>query len=179
MERVCAVLVVAAASLAGCQVGESPQQMQARMDRESAAFRTTLEGMQRSYERWEAAGQVDSIASTYMEQGRSMPPNEPAAVGRAAIRQMAARNAALYDSKLTLKLESAMANGPLGVDRGSYALQLTPKRTAPRGTPAVSDEGKYLVHWHQVNGQWLIADVIWNSNKPVMMPAASTPARRR
>ena len=77
-----AVLVATTA----CQTTESPQRMQSRMDSESAALRQALTGIARRYERWVSAGQADSIAAIFMEQGRQMPPNEQAAVGRAAIR---------------------------------------------------------------------------------------------
>jgi hypothetical protein len=36
----------------------------------------------------------------------------------------------------------------------------------------VTDTGKYLVHWKQVGGKWLLANDIWNSDLPAMpMPA--------
>ena len=159
------------ALLAACQTQETPQQMQARMGKESDAFKQAIAGTAKRWEGWIAAGQADSIASIFTEQGREMPPNAPAAVGRAGIRQFEAQNAAMVDGKLTLKIEEAIANGPLGVERGSFTFEGKAKPGAPKGMPAtVSDEGKYLIHWHNVNGQWRVAELIWNSNKPMMMP---------
>jgi len=163
------------ALLAACQTQETPQQMQARMSKESDAFKQAIAGSARRWEGWIAAGQADSIANVFMEQGREMPPNAPAAVGRASIRQFEAQNAAMFDGKLTIKTEEALANGPLGIERGSFTFEGKAKPGAPKGMPAtVSDEGKYLIHWHNVNGQWRVAELIWNSNKPMMMapPAA-------
>jgi ketosteroid isomerase-like protein len=163
------------ALLAACQTQETPQQMQARMSKESDAFRQAIAGTAKRWEGWIAAGQADSIASVFMEQGREMPPNAPAAVGRASIRQFEAQNAAMLDGKLTIKTEEALANGPLGIERGSFSFEGKAKPGAPKGMPAtVSDEGKYLIHWHNMNGQWRVAELIWNSNKPMMMapPAA-------
>jgi hypothetical protein len=37
----------------------------------------------------------------------------------------------------------------------------------------VTEVGKYLVHWHRVDGKWLIADDIWNLDTP---PAPAGPA---
>jgi ketosteroid isomerase-like protein len=70
--------------LAGCQPAETPQQMQARMDQESAAFKQFISGMATRWGAWFAAGQADSVANITMDQGRWMPPNGPSAVGRAA-----------------------------------------------------------------------------------------------
>jgi hypothetical protein len=42
---------------------------------------------------------------------------------------------------------------------------------------AVADTGKYLIHWHQVGGKWLIADVAWNSNIPLPAPPKAAVAK--
>jgi hypothetical protein len=167
-----AVLVATTA----CQTTESPQRMQSRMDSESAALRQALTGIARRYERWVSAGQADSIAAIFMEQGRQMPPNEQAAVGRAAIRDRQARLASWGTWQIHLTPEAASANGPLGIDRGTYTLSLKPGPKAPVGVGALTDDGKYLAHWHQVGGQWLMADLAWNTSRPLPRPA--TPAKR-
>ena len=164
----------AAALLVACTSHESPQQAQARMEKESQAFTTAAAANGRRYAGWVAAGQADSIASIFTEQGREMPPNEPAVVGRAAIKVYEARNAATMASKLAIRGETYMASGPLGVERGSYTFEGKARPGAPKGMPAmVNDDGKYLIHWHHVNGQWQIADMLWNSNRPMMTAAGS------
>ena len=53
--------------------------------------------------------------------------------------------------------------------------------TLPPGTPAV-DSGKYLAHWMQRNGKWLMVEDIWNSDLPTPAPPpppAPTPRRSR
>ena len=82
-------------------------------------------------------------------------------------------------SKLTITGEAWAANGPLGVERGSFTFSAKAKPGAPKGVPAtINDEGKYLIHWQNVNGQWQMAEIIWNSSKPMMMPApAKKPAK--
>jgi ketosteroid isomerase-like protein len=162
-------LCAPAALLVACQSHETPQQAQARMQKETEAFTAVAAPTAKRYASWAAAGQADSIASIFTEQGREMPPNEPAVVGRAAIKVYEARNAATMAAKLTIRGESYMASGPLGIERGSYHFDGTAKPGAPKGIPAsVSDDGKYLIHWHNVNGQWLMADMIWNSNHSMM-----------
>jgi ketosteroid isomerase-like protein len=102
-----------------------------------------------------------------------MPPEQPAVVGRAAIRRYETQNAAMFESRLTITSESDAANGSLAVDRGSYTYEGKAKKGAPKGMPAsVRDEGKYLAHWENVNGQWQVVDLIWNPNRP-MMPSSS------
>jgi len=72
--------------------------------------------------------------------------------------------------------ESVMANGPLGVDRGTYTFTFTPNKGMENMGVPPADTGKYLVHWHKVNGTWQIAELIYNSDLPLPAPA---PARRR
>src|SRR5438105_6031749 len=138
--------------LAACQTQETPQQMRARMGKESDAFKQAIAGTAKRWEGWIAAGQADSIANIFTEQGREMPPNAPAAVGRAGIRQFETQTAAMFDGKLTLRVESVSASGPVAIERGSYTFEGKAKPGAPPGRPAtVSDEAKYLANWRNVS----------------------------
>ena len=167
-------LCTAAALLVACTSRESPKQAQARMEKESEAFTAAVSPIAKRYSGWVAAGQADSIASIFTEQGRQMYPNEPAAVGRAAIKLNEARSAATMTSKLAIRGESYMASGPLGIERGSFTFEGRAKPGAPKGMPAViSDDGKYLIHWHNVNGQWRMVELIFNSNRPMIGAGAA------
>jgi ketosteroid isomerase-like protein len=171
-------LCAAVMLLAACKSQESPKQAQARMEKESEAFTAAASAISKRYQAWFAAGQADSIANIFTEQGRQMPPNEPAVIGRPAIKVYEGRHAAVMVPKLSLRGESYMASGPLGVERGSYTFDGKAKPGAPKGMPAtVHDEGKYLIHWHHVNGQWQIADMIWNSSRS--MSAAPAAAKKK
>jgi ketosteroid isomerase-like protein len=151
------------------------------MDQETASAKQAVATVERNYERFVNEGKADSVASLYAEQGRAMQPHGPTLSGREAIRANQAQNMATYDFKLTITSENLMANGPLAIETGTYSVEGTPKKGAPMGTPPLKEDGKYLTHWHQVNGQWLIADLIWNSNQPLPTPgpAARTPAGNR
>lgn len=167
-------LCAAAALLVACSSHETPQQAQARMEKESQAFTAVASSTAKRYAGWVGAGQSDSIAGIFTEQGREMPPNEPEVVGRVAIEVYESRNAATFASKLGIHGESYMASGPLGVERGSYTFEGKTKPGAPKGMPAmVNDEGKYLIHWHNVNGQWKMADMMWNSNRSLKPPPSA------
>jgi ketosteroid isomerase-like protein len=164
-------LGLAAALLAGCQSHETSQG--------GDALKAAVSPIAGRWEGWMAAGQADSIANVFTEQGREMPPNMPAVVGRVAIKAYEARNAAMFAAKLTIRPESFAASGPLGVERGSYTFEGKAKAGAPKGTPAaVSDEGKYLIHWSNVDGHWQVAELIWNPNRPPMMGHAAAPAKK-
>ena len=160
----------------GCQMAETPAQMQARMDQESAELREYATGVERRWETWEAAGQADSFPTVFVEQGREMPANGKAMVGRQAIREYHAQQASMGKFTARITQESVMANGPLGIDRGTYTLNFTPNRGMENMGVPPADTGKYLVHWHKVNGTWQIADLIYNSDLPLPAP---TPVRRR
>jgi ketosteroid isomerase-like protein len=174
--------LVATVSLAlgtgACQMAETPEQMQARMDQESTAFTQILSGTATRWESWYAAGQADSVANIFMEQGREMPPNLATLVGRDAIRANLAQYFAMGAWTLDVMPEASMANGPLGIDRGRFKVTFTPATNAPPEAAMVPpvDSGKYMIHWHQVNGTWMVADLIYNSDLPMPMPE---PARRR
>ena len=181
MHRI-ALTAVAALALGGtaCQMAETPQQMQARMDQESATFQQFVSTTAARWKAWYAAGQADSMANIFMEQGREMPPNSPALVGRAAIQANQAQFFAMGEWTLDVTPEASMANGPLGVDRGRFKATFTRAANAPPEAAMIPpvDSGKYMIHWHQVNGAWMIADLIFNSDLPVPMPAPA-PARTR
>ena len=143
--------------VAGCQPAETPEQMQARMDQESAAFAEFASGVADRWEAWEAAGQADSIANIFMEQGRQMPPNQPALVGRDAIRANGAQQFSMGQTTIQITSETAMANGPLGINRGSYNFTFVANKGMENMGIPPADSGKYLMHWHKVNGTWQIA----------------------
>jgi ketosteroid isomerase-like protein len=177
-------LVAAAAIFAAvaCQPAETPQQMQARMDKESAALKDFATSMAPRWHAWFAAGQADSVANIFMEDGQMMDPNVPAAVGRAAIKSNLQQYFSLGKVNLTVQPQSAVANGPIGIEVGTFTQTFTPNRGAkmPAGmmiTPV--DTGKYVIHWQQVNGAWQIAQLIDNSNMAVAMPAAAKPAAKK
>ena len=153
---------------------ETQTQMQVRMAQEAATVKAAIAPIAQGYQRWFSAGQADSVAAVFTEGGRQMPPNEPAAVGRDAIRARNGKFFAAFDTKLTVTPEAVVANGPLAVERGTYQLDANPRQGAPKGTPAIHDAGKYLQHWELVNGQWMIVEQAWNSDKPMGMPAPAT-----
>ena len=160
--------VVAALGLGCAPVAETPEQVQARMQEETAAFREAIAPLTLKYEQFESAGQADSVATLYTENAVAAFTNVPIARGRQAIRDAAAQFYALGTPSLDIRSESAMASGPLGVERGTYVFGFTPGPNAPAGMAAMfPDSGSYLAHWHMVDGQWKLAELVVNSMKPL------------
>ena len=157
--------------VAGCQPkAETAEQAQARMDSETAAAKTAVDSLTREFSTHFNQGHADLVVAFYSEQAHLMAPNLPAAVGRDAIK---AALAPMLATKPDLQLapEAVVANGPLLVERGTYTLTLTPPGASP-----ITDKGKYLAHWHMIDGKWLMVDDIWNSDLPLPVgPPAGKP----
>ena len=157
------------AVIAACQpAAETAEQAEARMASEAAAARTAIEAANARFMAHFNAGQGDSIAAHYTEDGRVMAPNMPVASGRQAI---AASMGMMGGATLILTAESVAANGPLAIERGTYKITLTP----PGATAPITDTGKFLVHWRKVGDTWLKVDDIWNSDLAAM--PAGPPAK--
>ena len=158
--------------LASCQKPETPEQAQARMSREVAAARPALDSIARRFERYTTTNQPDSIAMLFTEQGEELPPNARPAVGRPAVQAFEAQLISQGATTLSISADEVLVNGPLAVSRGGYALEVKPDTHSAPGMKGVADTGKYLLHWHQIGGKWLIADLAWNSNLPLPAPPA-------
>src|SRR5688500_13008947 len=159
------ILMAALASFAVCAAcqpaAETAEQAEARMASEAAAARTAIEASNTRFMAHFNAGQGDSVAAHYTEDGRVMAPNMAAASGRQAI---AASMGMMSGATLVLTTESVAASGSLAVERGTYTITLTP----PGAPGPITDNGKYLVHWRKVGDNWLMVDDIWNSDLPAM-----------
>lgn len=111
------------------------------------------------------AGNADGLASQYAEDAVLMPPNAPAASGRAAVREaLAKESAGAKAAGLTFKSTGTTGIGVVGDlawMSGNYAV------TDATGNNV--DVGKYLSVHRKVNGAWLYIRDTWNSDNP---PAA-------
>lgn len=149
---------------------ETAEQMETRMQTESAAVRTTIDSLAREFATHLNAGHPDVVAGFYAENAVLMPPNMPSATGRQAIQDVFKQFTDMK-AQLTLTPQAVSANGPLAVERGTYSVTFTP----PGATAPITDTGKYLVHWHMMDGKWVMVEDIWNSDLP---PPPPPPAGR-
>lgn len=160
-------VLVAAVLLTACQKAETPEQAAARMQADSDSAKIAIEAANARYSRYLSGNMADSVALLFADNGVVMPPNMPAVTGREAIRAWQAANPMPPGATITFTVAEVAANGPLAIERGSYAFTIP----AQGRTPAMNTAGKYLAHWHRVNGTWLVAADIWSDDAP-MPPAA-------
>jgi ketosteroid isomerase-like protein len=112
------------------------------------------------------AGSASDLEALYGDTAVLLPPNMPATRGRAAIGQFWGGMLATGAATLELTADDVMQQGDLAVETGRYALVLTPKGA----TTNVNDNGKYIVVWRKIGGDWKIVRDIYSSDLPA--PAA-------
>jgi len=145
----------------GCRTQqESPERAGLRMLQEAAAAQTAIDAVNIRYMRFMNGNMADSVATLFTEDAVLMPPGSRAIEGREEIRKFFAENPLPPGGEYTFMAVDVKVNGPMLVERGEYNLSLP----AEGRTPAVSINGKYLVHWRSVGGYWLQVATIWNEN---------------
>lgn len=163
-------LIPAALLLTACQKAETPEQAAARIEQESAAARTAIDARSAAFEAHFMAGHADSVAAFYTEDGEILPPNGKAVSGRANIQAMFASFLGSGTFTFDLTSTAVVANGAHAIERGTYTLSFTPPAGAPPEVKASADTGKYVAHWVNQGGMWLMAHDIWNSDIPLPQP---------
>ena len=158
-------LAVATVTFAACQKAESPEQAASRMQAEADSARPAIAAQNARWMRYANANQVDSLIDLYAPNAVLLPPDMPAATGRDSMRARLAATMA-PGGVVTLTTASLAVNGPLAIERGNWTFAVP----AQGKTPAMNLAGKYLVHWHKVNGQWLFAEDMWNNDVPMEPP---------
>ncbi len=106
-------------------------------------------------------GDLDGLMAVYADDVISLPPGQPALVGRAAVRAVWEASLAEYDVQVTVDIEEVRVTAEWAFERGTFEMQLTPKA----GGPTISDFGKYLDVLRQVDGQWKYWRMSWNSSQ--------------
>ena len=146
----------------------------------SSTAMQAIEAANAQWPRLTSTGHSDSIAEFYAADAVVMPPNMATIKGKEAIRAFfATMNTADPKPTITLHSEAVHGAGELAMERGRWPWGYPAGAQLPPGMPAV-DSGKYVVHWMQQNGKWLMVDDIWNSDTPLPMapPPPPAPARR-
>ncbi len=151
-------------AVAACQPkAETAEQAQMRMQNESAAAHTAIDSLNREFTTHLNMGHGDVVAGMYTDDAVVMAPNMPAATTRDAIKALFGEFTGMK-AQLTLTAQSVSADGPMAVERGTYSVTMTP----PGAKAPMTDTGKYVVVWRQVDGKWMLAQDIWNSDLPAM-----------
>jgi uncharacterized protein (TIGR02246 family) len=107
-----------------------------------------------------ATRDAERVASFYAEDAIAYPPNEPAAVGRAAAKKVWAGYLADPNYTISWKTTHAEVRGDLGYTTGTYEDALK----GPDGK-TVNGRGKYLCVWKkQRDGSWKAIHDMWNTD---------------
>lgn len=140
------------AALSGCAT-----QTTVFSDSDKAAIRTTIEEFTAAVNRGDHA----AAASSYAENGVIMPPNGPAAEGRAAIQKvLEALGRPQAFSQPVVEIEG---EGTLAYARVDYDLTMNP----PNAKAPVNDKGKVLIVMRkEPDGTWRTIRGMFNSNLP-------------
>jgi len=103
------------------------------------------------------AGDVAAIDAMFAPDARSYPPGASAAIGIEAIHALTVDFLKAGVTEFREETASFYGNAEYVIDEGSYLL------TYGRG---ITERGKYVNVWKQVNGQWRIQSNIWNADAP-------------
>ena len=113
----------------------------------------------------DSAKEVDDFMAYVLDDANMLPPNEPMASGKEAIKTTFASMHDMSGFSVTWKPSMAeVANsGDLGYTIGTYKLSVNDSTGMP-----MADEGKYLTVWKkQADGSWKVAADMFNSNLPM------------
>jgi ketosteroid isomerase-like protein len=108
---------------------------------------------------------VDGVAAMYAEDAELMPPGNPMTKGRAAIRELYAKDIAERWARLTITTGASGASGDWGWRSGTWSVETTPAMT-----------GKYLEVWRRTAEGWRMHRDIWNDDSPPAAAAEPAPA---
>jgi uncharacterized protein (TIGR02246 family) len=117
-----------------------------------------------AYEKAAGAQDAAGIAKLYTADGVEMPPNAPAAKGRAAIEAYHKAFAKQFMVHgITLTATDLKVHGDTAVEVGTYKQQLM----FQNGGGMFDDTGKYIVLLKkEASGAWLLTHAIYNSDSP-------------
>jgi uncharacterized protein (TIGR02246 family) len=120
-----------------------------------------------------AAGSQDgaAMAKLYAPDGIEMPPNAPAAKGRAAIEAFhKALGQQFMMHGMTITPTGTKVIGDYAYDIGTYKQGLMPRK----GGAVIDDQGKYVVLLKKdASGAWWVTHAIYNSDVPMPAPPAA------
>jgi uncharacterized protein (TIGR02246 family) len=107
-------------------------------------------------------GNFEAMAQLYTENGKLLPSNSDAIQGRENIKAFWTGAGEMGVAKAKLETIAAEGFGNTAIEEGRYTLYAE--------GDMVIDEGKYIVIWKKVEGQWLLDKDIWNTNYPLPEP---------
>jgi ketosteroid isomerase-like protein len=163
------LMVVALAACKAAAPADNTVARQASADSAKAA----IEASNAAFSTAMKAGDVNALMASYAPNATVMPPNMAPMSGSANIRTGFTGMLGMgKPTEFTITMDKIVVDGDMAVEHGHYVWA----SAGPNNT-VMADTGKYLGHWHRMNGKWMMVDDIWNSNRPAM-PAPPAPGRR-
>ncbi len=129
---------------------------------DAGSVRAAIDDSNRLFMAAATAGDGGGVAERYSDDATLLPPNGEQVEGREAIREF--WDATLSAGVSAARLEAVEVEAPssdTAIEIGRYQLEAG-------GVSA--DEGKYLVVWKRVDGNWRMYRDIWNSSRPPAEP---------
>lgn len=111
------------------------------------------------------AGDTKTLAANYTESAKLFPSNSGVIEGQQAIEGFWEAVMKMGIKKAQLETATAESFGNIAIEEGQYKLFV-------EGDMMV-DQGKYVVTWIKVDGQWKIQRDIWNTNNPAPQARAT------
>jgi len=105
-------------------------------------------------------GDLDALASKYLDDATLFPPNLDIVVGTEAIKGFWGGAMSMGVKKALLETITAEGYGDFAIEEGRYKL------FAPGDI--LIDHGKYFVTWKKQGNEWKLAKDIWNTNNPAI-----------
>jgi len=128
-----------------------------------AAVRTAIDSSNHIYSDAVVKGDSATIAGSYSPDAKTFPPNMPVMGDSKSVAAMAGGFTHMGIKSFSVQATDVYGDASLVVEEGKY--------TVGDGAGKTLDEGKYIVLWKEVNGQWKMYRDIWNSNTPAPAPA--------
>lgn len=125
------------------------------------ATRNVIAQQNRQFTEAHVSGDVAAIDAMFLPDARSYPPGAPAAIGIAAIHDLTVDFLKAGITEFREETIAFYGNAEYVVDEGTYALAYG---------QGLTERGKYINVWKQVDGRWRIQANIWNADPPDATP---------
>ena len=124
----------------------------------STEVRDAIVAANKSFRTTSKTGDAASMAALYTENGQLLPPNSGFVTGQQEIQAFFQAFFDMGIKEAELETVEVEGHGDTATEVGQYTLY-------GEGSQ-VLDEGKYIVIWKQVEGQWKLHRDILNSSRP-------------
>jgi uncharacterized protein (TIGR02246 family) len=152
----CSVAAIALIAFAGC--------ISQRDSDSSAADIAAVQQLMTELDAAIAAGDLDGLLSFLAEDFVDMPPNEPAIMGKQALRTHHEPLFEAFNVRVTYKPVETNAFGDVVIQRGASVVEFTPKAG---GDPVILDQKYLYVFRRQEDGSFKLWRNIFNNNAPL------------